>query len=182
MMLAGGAMTALATIAVGGFVVVSSATALDDSPGRALAIAPIDLPARTATAPAPAAVAVPSPAATAQTVPAPAPQDVASPRSAPPAQAPAAEPAAQPPAPAPSRATEVAAALQRVREWAVSQGWDTARIDAFLADLEARYAAGENPVLPTPVGSTGHQSVPQTPSSRLGPTESRSSVPPDGDD
>lgn len=163
MMLAGGVLTAAATVAVGALVVVSNSVALADRAGVPLAVAPIVIPAPAE----PPAVPVPQPqpvsAPLPEAVPVPAPEDA----SAPVPQAPVAipPPAAAPVTPVipePEPAAEVSDTLQRAREWAEAQGWDAGSIEAWLAELRAKFQDGRP--LKTPVDETGHPSVPESPS------------------
>ena len=162
----GGMATVAASVAVVCVVAMTSNAAMADVTGAPTGSRPVVLPsAPVPSVPAPSASAVP-PAAQApapvepETVPAPEPYDV----TAPPSSSVAADD--------PSAATEeqlLAEALATgtwdgVRAWAVERGWDSARVDAWIAKLQVRLAErGDLPgglTLPdsSPSARTGSQS------------------------
>lgn len=185
-MVVGGALTAVATAAVGGYVAVTSASGLADSPGRALMVSSIVVPAPTSS-PTPSTTATPPVAPVAETVPAAEPGDVAAPvprtpiSVAPEPAAPFAPAAAAPLHPAPPAATtttdaadEAPTALEVAREWAAEEGWDESDIPPFVEDQPVEAELNQRSSQ-TPTDSVEDPSVPESPSSWIGSEEEEQS-------
>ncbi|MEU1970091.1 hypothetical protein ABZ477_00365 [Microbacterium sp. NPDC019599] len=158
---AGGFAVGAAVVAVACAVTLSNSTALVDVPGAAAGVDVVRVtpsavgvtPTPRTTAPAVAAPEISAPAPTAEIVPAPEPRDVAEPAPvAPPAEQPSTEQpaeAAAPAAPAPPVEPDLtrreieeqavqSGSFDRLRAWAIANGWSSGRIDRWIDFIEAK--------------------------------------------
>lgn len=184
-------MAVTALVAVGAFAVVSSTTSTSDAQARPLGVAPIVVPAPTAT---PSSVPVaPTAAPTPVDVAAPEPKDVAPRSSVPrssasPATTEAAQPATTPsPATAPSADAswdglsdaEFDAEVAQLRQWALAQGWDEAAVEQWV-DRVRSWRGADHDEQPSVGGS--ETSGQKSSRSWSGSKREQSAVSPHGDD
>lgn len=156
---AGGFIVGATFVAVACAVTLSNSAALADAPGVAAGLATIRVsPSSAGTTPTPRASApgagaaensVPAPSTSAEVVPAPEPRDVSAPA------APAAEVPGAPVAPAPAAPDYLgfskeqiqdeavrSGSWDRLRAWAVAQGWAEQRIEHWIEMLQGKAVAG----------------------------------------
>ena len=138
----GGMATVAASIAVVCAVAMSTSVALADVAGAPAGARPVIVPSSTATpsstaspSPVPVAPPVAAPVVPAETVPVPEPEDVAHPTQ----QAPAGDPSA---ATQEQLIADVIASgsWDAVYAWAEQHGWPPARVDAWIARIDAQVA------------------------------------------
>lgn len=147
----GGITTVVASVAVVCAVAITTSVALADAPGASIGAARVVVPstgsaasagAEAAAAPAPE-TAVPDPSPVAEVVPAPDPVIVDLPVDGP--VTPPLAPASPASAEAAIAAADASGSWAAVRAWAAGQGWSTARIDAWISQLEESRGGGRDP-------------------------------------